>query len=240
MKQIKNPPRLAPGTGLNNYSCTANSTTAATIAHALDAKQTGSGKWRAKCPAHDDHDPSFAISEGERGPLFYCFSGCTQDEVISALRSRGLWQQSKTRKPPTRPDQAAKLWEVALRHLTHGEPLQWPPHTKALPKTGQVWIVCGPSAWAAARSLQEHRRHALVWPHAERGYIPCIAYRWPVAGRDVVVMDTAPDSLAPNVAWANSVQDFGRMLVARWHASSVQAFGDFEPVTYRAEVRHAA
>src|SRR5262249_27376013 len=42
-------------------------------------------------PAHDDSSPSLSINEGDSGKvLFRCFAGCSQDAVISALRSKGL------------------------------------------------------------------------------------------------------------------------------------------------------
>jgi putative DNA primase/helicase len=66
---------------------------AAQIARALGkARREGRG-WKCLCPAHDDHDPSLSIAEGEAGkPLFQCRTGCSQDAVIEALKRRGLWQ----------------------------------------------------------------------------------------------------------------------------------------------------
>lgn len=46
----------------------------------------------ARCPAHDDSHPSLSISQGKKHPIvFHCHTGCSQDEIISALRERGLW-----------------------------------------------------------------------------------------------------------------------------------------------------
>lgn len=46
----------------------------------------------AKCPAHDDRTPSLSVSETRDGrALVHCFAGCTQRDVIDALRARGLW-----------------------------------------------------------------------------------------------------------------------------------------------------
>jgi RecA-family ATPase len=47
--------------------------------------------WTCLCPAHDDHDPSLSIAERDGRLLFVCRAGCSQDNVIDALRSRGLW-----------------------------------------------------------------------------------------------------------------------------------------------------
>lgn len=46
----------------------------------------------ARCPAHDDHNPSLSISTGDEGRvLVHCYAGCSQDAVIDALKNRGLW-----------------------------------------------------------------------------------------------------------------------------------------------------
>lgn len=63
---------------------------AAEIAYHLGGKRSGNG-YEACCPAHDDHRPSLAISDGEKGVVVYCHAGCEQDAVLDALRARGLW-----------------------------------------------------------------------------------------------------------------------------------------------------
>jgi putative DNA primase/helicase len=69
--------------------------TAAEIAHALDGRQ-GSAGWTARCPAHDDRNPSLSIREAPDGRvLVHCHVGCGQAEVIHALRQRGLWSNHR-------------------------------------------------------------------------------------------------------------------------------------------------
>jgi len=64
---------------------------AGAIATALGGQQVGSG-WTARCPAHDDHEPSLSICDGARGKvLVRCHAGCGQSQVLSALRAKGLW-----------------------------------------------------------------------------------------------------------------------------------------------------
>ena len=42
--------------------------------------------WKARCPAHDDKNPSLSISESPDGKiLIYCHAGCTPDAVCAAL-----------------------------------------------------------------------------------------------------------------------------------------------------------
>jgi len=65
---------------------------AESLAQALSGKKSGDG-WIACCPAHEDNDPSLSISENPKGgnPLVHCFAGCSQEEVIEALKADGLW-----------------------------------------------------------------------------------------------------------------------------------------------------
>src|SRR5438309_1969081 len=58
--------------------------TAAELATRLDAKRVGD-TWMARCPAHDDHDPSLAIKDGDKGVVLHCHAGCNQDAVLAAL-----------------------------------------------------------------------------------------------------------------------------------------------------------
>lgn len=50
-----------------------------------DAKRNGQG-WKAKCPAHEDSNPSLSISEGDNGAtLLKCHAGCQTDAVCRAV-----------------------------------------------------------------------------------------------------------------------------------------------------------
>lgn len=71
--------------------------TAETIAKALGGRKAGNG-WTARCPAHDDRNPSLSISTGnDRKVLLRCHGGCDQAQVIDALRARGLWEHRERR-----------------------------------------------------------------------------------------------------------------------------------------------
>jgi hypothetical protein len=92
--------------------------TAETIATALGGRKAGGG-WTARCPAHDDHTPSLSICDADDGKvLIRCHAGCGQEQVISILRSRGLWTSNDSRSHSThvqhKPDQDdAKRTEIA-------------------------------------------------------------------------------------------------------------------------------
>ena len=49
-------------------------------------KQTGPGRWLARCPARDDRSPSLSIRELDDGRvLLHDFAGCSTEDVMEAL-----------------------------------------------------------------------------------------------------------------------------------------------------------
>jgi putative DNA primase/helicase len=66
----------------------------AQVIQALEAKRVGAS-WMARCPSHDDRNPSLSIRESQGKLLVHCHAGCTQRDVIGALKARGLWQSRK-------------------------------------------------------------------------------------------------------------------------------------------------
>ena len=96
--------------------------TGETIAAALGGRKAG-GSWMVRCPAHDDRTPSLSIRDtGDGKVLVRCHAGCEQEQVISILRSRGLWTSNGPQSHPKqrpgvqrKPDQDdTKRTEVAL------------------------------------------------------------------------------------------------------------------------------
>jgi putative DNA primase/helicase len=83
------------------------------IARALGGRKIGSA-WMARCPAHEDRDPSLSIDDAKNGKvLVCCHAGCDQRDVIAALQWRGLWQSDsrhesrslrKSDRPPSPPN----------------------------------------------------------------------------------------------------------------------------------------
>jgi Toprim domain-containing protein len=57
------------------------------------------GRWfgrygTARCPAHDDRDPSLTIRDGDDSVLLTCHAGCDRVAIIAALRRAGLWDRA--------------------------------------------------------------------------------------------------------------------------------------------------
>jgi putative DNA primase/helicase len=89
---------------------------AGSIASALGGRKIGSG-WTARCPAHDDQAPSLSLRDTDNGLLLiHCHAGCTQREVITALRLRGLWIGNGASRSPISP-----LLNAQSKELCHEE-----------------------------------------------------------------------------------------------------------------------
>lgn len=60
---------------------------AATLLSQIDGvRETGAGRWIARCPAHEDRSPSLSIRELDDGTLLvHCFSGCGAADVVAAV-----------------------------------------------------------------------------------------------------------------------------------------------------------
>ena len=65
------------------------------LIEALEALERATGfkpipsgnEFKAKCPAHDDGNPSLSVSQGDNGQvLFHCFACCTFKEIIAHLK----------------------------------------------------------------------------------------------------------------------------------------------------------
>jgi putative DNA primase/helicase len=85
--------RQPGGDGRNNRAARP-AMTAETIAKALGGRKAGGG-WIARCPTHDDRDPSLSIRDADDGKvLVRCHAGCDQQKVIAALKARGIWQRT--------------------------------------------------------------------------------------------------------------------------------------------------
>jgi hypothetical protein len=49
-------------------------------------RQTGAGRWIARCPSHGDKRPSLSIRElDDDRVLLYCFAGCSAEDVLGSV-----------------------------------------------------------------------------------------------------------------------------------------------------------
>jgi DNA primase len=68
---------------------------AADIAAALGGARKSGDSWMARCPAHNDRNPSLTLTERNGRLLVHCFAGCEQSAVIAALKERALWPEAE-------------------------------------------------------------------------------------------------------------------------------------------------
>jgi hypothetical protein len=96
---------------------------------AREATQRLKGVWNqnscsgtARCPAHQDTSPSLTIRPGNKAVLFHCFAGCSQHEILAALRARNIgtndYQDASFEHAQVRPSNdeavlARKIWGIA-------------------------------------------------------------------------------------------------------------------------------
>ena len=73
----------------NRISREISMTTAAQIADRLDLTESGDGYY-GPCPCCS-YEGAFSVVERDGRVLFHCHVGCTQDEVIQALREWEVW-----------------------------------------------------------------------------------------------------------------------------------------------------
>jgi len=66
------------------------------LARELHGRRSNRG-FVARCPAHDDHRPSLSIDDRNGQLLVKCHAGCSQKDIIAALRSRNLWPEATSR-----------------------------------------------------------------------------------------------------------------------------------------------
>jgi len=87
------------------------------LAERLHAKNTGDGRWMARCPAHDDHTPSLSLRRGRAGRnLVHCFGGCPPKDIARAtgLPLKELLADTPTLQVRRRPRRSQTITGLAL------------------------------------------------------------------------------------------------------------------------------
>jgi hypothetical protein len=131
--------------------------------NALELTQRLQGRWHgaygmARCPAHEDRNPSLSVGEGRGGTvLLKCFAGCEQQRVIDALRLLNLWQGAGGQaREPTAAEQEAQRKRESERERERR-------HCDAFVKRSweETWRTAAPpprspiEAWLLARGIDQ-------------------------------------------------------------------------------------
>jgi putative DNA primase/helicase len=146
------------------------SKSAEAIAESLGGQKVG-GRWMARCPAHDDRKPSLSIQDADDGKvLVHCHARCSQEHVIAALQSRGLWRENAYRFPkrsgsrPTVSNQPTR--DEAIR--TEAALTIWSATTPANGTSVETYLASRGLAFPAAAALRFHARlkhqSGGIWP----------------------------------------------------------------------------
>lgn len=99
--------------------------TAATLLDRLDGvRQSGDGRWMAKCPAHEDRSPSLSVRETSDGTvLIHDFAGCSPVDILAAvgLELKDLFPEplADHRRKPVRDRRHQHAASDALKLLAH-------------------------------------------------------------------------------------------------------------------------
>ena len=145
--------------------------TAETIARALGGRKAGRG-WMARCPAHDDREPSLSIREADGKVLVRCHAGCDQRDVIAALKKRGLWggkatsrihRLSRRKVPESRPNQPHEERSTAALAI-------WQSTISAVGTPVETYLLARGLNLSLPPSLRFHRG----LKHPSGGFWPCM------------------------------------------------------------------
>lgn len=189
------------------------------------------------CPSHDDIDPSLTVSAGDKvAVVVNCHAGCSQEQVIDALRARGLWNDA-TPQPRGRSDairyQAYRASDGAAvaQHVRIDQPnakkrMWWEPTgtkttdlelygIRELPSDGLVVVTEGEKA----RDALKGRDVPAVGTVTGAATIPCDAALRPLLNHPLALWPDADDEGRKHMrALASRLRDLGHQDVRfiRW------------------------
>ena len=153
----------------------------------LEGVRKMSGGYIAKCPAHEDADPSLSIASNERGIGLWCFAGCSVDSILAATDlSWGdlFFDDGKVAKTkPRRRDWRA----IELEQMSNVARLQNEPKVLERMRFGRGWAAAALGklqvGWNGGR-LTLAVRQADSKLHDVLRYDPFASKRKVLAGRD--------------------------------------------------------
>lgn len=163
---------------------------AAEIAACLSGRRIACG-WVARCPAHDDSRPSLSIRATDDGRvLVRCFAGCHQEDVIAALRARGLWRNPLSDRDRARrvckQRAAPAMHTVPASHISREVALRvWRSATAATGTLVEAYLRARGIVIPVPRSL---RFVARAWHRPSQRFVPAMVAGVQAADRRVVAV----------------------------------------------------
>ena len=177
------------------------------IADALGGAKKTSNGFECRCPAHEDKRASLSISQSDDKILVHCKTGCSQSDVITALKSLDLWPEQKRSDTPKRKNIEWTVMsadgEKTFKHIRVDKPngdkiVFWRPKLSAsgfgtkdlalygidkISDTGEVVICEGEKAADGARRLGLNGVGTVTGASA----VPCDLALQALQGRKVVL-----------------------------------------------------
>ena len=147
------------------------------------------GRWHgadgtARCPAHDDHEPSLSVRDGDGGRLLtHCFSGCSAEAVWAALRGRGLVAATEDRGVGPTPRRAL---------CVGGRPTDVNHRRRAL----KIWCATRPAEGSPVETYLRGRGITIPIPYTIR-YHPALLH--PDIGQHLPCMVAAVCNVTSNI-----------------------------------------
>jgi putative DNA primase/helicase len=135
------------------------------IVRALGGQWFG-GYGMARCPAHDDHDPSLSIRQRNGRVVFHCFADCPPAKIKAVLRSHGLWRVGHYE-----PGEARLMTRRAGRKETAADELRRVQHAL------KIWKETEPAAGTLVQRYLQSRRINASPPEVLR-FHPALKH-WP-------------------------------------------------------------
>ncbi len=131
------------------------------------AREIGDGKYKSRCPAHEDHVASLSISEGRYGDriVLFCHAGCPTREILQSLGLglRDLYYNrfSKRQSPKAKADR-----------FSYTKTLEAAGKTKAEDLTAEEYRLVLEECVAHALHIPLHRDRAEQFRQLPNGYWP--------------------------------------------------------------------
>jgi hypothetical protein len=145
---------------------------AAELAHALGAVRSGR-QWKCRCVAHEDREPSMLIFDGRSAVQVRCLAGCAQEDLIGALRGRGLWEHDRwTDIERDRQPQQANISHETDARRSRSMAQSWFDRSILTAGTLAQRYLEAREIWSVARDIEDIRFNPRTW--REHEVVPAI------------------------------------------------------------------
>lgn len=115
----------------------------------LEKVEGSNGRWKARCPAHEDKNPSMSVGLSDDGKILVnCFRGCTAEQITGAM---GLTLSDLYIEPPKQTSSSAARATKEAEYLYAGGQLKKVKYRNADGSKFCSWLHKDGSSWAKGR-----------------------------------------------------------------------------------------